>query len=118
MTYKNCLKGLLTFIITITLSTLILTILYDNNILNLKTIKILEVITLIISSIISGLYMGLTSKNKGYISGLTLSIVVILLLLILTFIINKKINLINFIIYILIIITTTISSILGINNKK
>jgi putative membrane protein (TIGR04086 family) len=95
-----------------------ITFLYHKNIINTKIVTILEITSLIISTITTGLYLGLKSKNKGYINGLSLSGIIIGILLILNILISKKITLINIIIYSLILIITTTSSIIGINKRR
>lgn len=118
MTYKNYIKAFLIFIGIIIFSTLTITLLYNKDIININIVRILEIITLALSSILSGFYIGLKSKNKGYINGLILGGIIIITLLILSLIISKKISLINIIAYLLILIVITMSSILGINKRK
>ena len=118
MTYKNCIKGLLLFLGTLLILSLLNTILYHYDIINSNMIKILEITTLILSTIISGFYIGIKSKNKGYINGLTLGGIITVILIILKIIINKKITLISILIYLILLLLTISSSILGINKKK
>ena len=118
MTYKNCLKGLIIFLGIIIGISLINTILYYNDLLNSKTIEIIETITLILATIITSFYIGLKSKNKGYINGLITGIVIVVVSLILSLLLKEKITIIKVISYVLIILLSTTSSILGINRKK
>ena len=118
MIYKNYLKGLLIFLGIIIGISLINTILYYNNIFSYKIIQLVEMFTLIIATAVTGLYIGLKSKNKGYINGIILGIIIILISLITSFILKEKITIISIITYALLIVLTTGTSILGINRKK
>ena len=118
MTYKNYIKSLLIFLGIILSSSLIITLLYHKNIINTNLVTTLNIISLLISTTITGFYLGIKSKNKGYINGLTLSGIIIGILLILKIIISKKITFINIVIYLFIIIITTTSSIIGINKRR
>jgi len=118
MTYKNYVKALLIFIGIIMITTLTTTILYNQNIINFTVVKILEIIGLLFSSISSGFYIGLKSKNKGYINGLILGGIISFLLLLFSLLISRKIILTNLVAYVIMIIIITISSILGINKRK
>jgi putative membrane protein (TIGR04086 family) len=118
MTYKNFMKSILIFLTLIIFSTLIITIFYHNNLINLKTVKILELLNLLISSLISGLYIGIKSKNKAYINGLILGSIITFPLILLSILINRKITIISLIIYILVLLIIIISSIIGINKRR
>lgn len=118
MTYKNYIKSLLIFTGIIIISTLLITVFYHKNMINNNTISILKKLILPISTIITGFYIGLKSKNKAYINGLTLGMIIISIIIIIRLIIVKEIKLINIITYILILLIITISSILGINKKR
>ena len=118
MTYKNYIKSLLIFLGIIISSSLIITFLYHKNIINTKLVTTLTIISLLTSTTITGFFLGIKSKNKGYINGLILSGMIIAILLILKIVISKKITLINILIYLLIIVITTTSSIIGINKRR
>jgi len=118
MTYKKYINALLLFIGLLIMFSIIATLLYYNNLINTQIVKIIEIISLTISSILSGFYIGKNSKNKGYINGLTLSAFITGIMLIFKLIISKKISLLCIIIYILISIIITSSSIFGINKNK
>ena len=118
MTYKNYIKAILIFIIIVITTAFTTTILYNQSIINFIVVKILEIIGLLIASISSGFYIGINSKNKGYINGIILGGLITLILFLLSLLITKKIVLINIIAYTIMIIVITISSILGINKRK
>lgn len=110
------LKAYLLFIIIVIISTLIFSSLSYIDIINEKINNTLSIIMLLISSIISGIYIGIKAKDKGYIEGIKIGLLNILIPTIII-IISKKINLIKIILILLIIIATTIGSIIGINKK-
>jgi len=118
MTYKNYLKAISIYFIIILLTSLINTSLYYFDITNGNITKIIELITLIIAATISGIYIGIKSQNKGYISGLILGSIITMISFIFKIIITRKISLAFFIIYLLLITIITGSSIFGINKKK
>ena len=118
MTYKKYLIATLLFTGIIVILSLITTILYHNDIINSKIVKVVELITLFISSVVSGLYIGLKSINKGYINGLILGGIITAILLLLNVIITRNITIISILIYLIMIVIITSSSILGINKRK
>ena len=113
------LKSLGLFISSFLLINIIITILSYFEIISPNIIYILKIITIILSSIISGLYLGIKSNKKGYLEGLKLGGIITLLFIIITLII-KPINFTKFsIIYYLVIISIiVVSSMIGINKKK
>lgn len=115
---KNYLKAILLFIIIILILSLIITTLYNYNIINSNITKILEIIALLTSSIISGFYIGLKSKNKGYINGLTIGGTITIIILLLNIIINRNITITTILVYLAVMLTITTSSIFGINKRK
>lgn len=118
MTYKNYIKGLLIFICCILITTIIITFLYNKDLITLTVVKILDIISLGLSGIITGFFIGLKSKNKGYINGLIISGIISIILILLNIIINHRINSNSIIAYIILIFLITMSSICGINKKK
>ncbi len=118
MNYKNYIKSLLIFIGIILLSTLLITFLYHKNIINSNILNILKKLILPISTIIIGFYIGIKSKNKAYINGLTIGTIIITIIIFLRLVIIKEIKLINILTYLLILLIITISSILGINKRR
>lgn len=118
MNYKNFLKGILLFISITVILSLINTTLYYNNILGTKIVQVLEIVTLLISTFISGFYIGIKSQNKAYINGIILGLIFILISLSITLFTKQELNLLSIITYLLLITVATTSSIIGINNKK
>lgn len=118
-------KNIKTYLITIGITLLSLLILslittvfsyYD--ILNYSIIKILKVLTPIISIFISNIYLGIKTDKKAYLEGLKIGIIYIILLILIKSIIFNNFKLIDIITYIIILIISSISSIIGINLKQ
>ena len=113
------LKSLGLFIGIFLILNIIITILSYIEIFNPTIIKILKIITIIISTAISGLYLGLKSNKKGYLEGLKLGGIIIALFLIITLIL-KPIEFTTYTIfyYMIIVGLAVLSSMCGINKKK
>ncbi len=116
-TVKNYLKGLLYFFIPFFTLILLISILYYFDILNNQVIKYFKIITLLVSSLVSGFYIGRKSISKGYLNGLKLSGGIAILFLIINLIMGgfKWYHLVY---YLIMIVVTSIGSMLGINQKK
>lgn len=113
------LKSLLYTIISILIFTIIITTLNYFNLISGKLLNILQILSMIISVIIGGYYLGKTSCSKGYIQGLKIGLIILTILIPLNLFIFKtpfKISIIIF--YIIILISSILGSILGINKKK
>ena len=104
------------FIILLTLNILISIFSYFE-IINLNITKIFMIISMLLSGLISGIYLGLNSNNKGYLEGIKLSLII---LIIFTFfnLLLRNFNCITIIYYIIIILIISIGSMIGINKKK
>jgi len=113
------LKSLGLFFGSFLILNIIIIILIYFYLLNINIIKILKIIIIIISSLLSGIYLGLNSNKKGYIEGLKLSGIIIIIFIFLTILFkNKVFNKYTIIYYIIIIIIEVLSSMIGINKKK
>ena len=116
-TVKNYLKGLLYFFIPFFTLILLISILYYFDILNNQVIKYFKIITLLVSSLVSGFYIGRKSISKGYLNGLKLSGGIAILFLIINLIMGDF-KWYHLVYYLIMIVVTSIGSMLGINQKK
>ena len=82
---------------------------YDLNITN-------SIITLIVS-FISGYYIGKNTKEKAFLEGAKIGLIIAFISLAIRILFNHKITLYKAINYILIVILTILGSIIGINKK-
>ena len=110
-------KSLGLFLLSLLVLNIIISIFSYLEIFNLNISKILMIISLIISSLLSGIYLGLRTNQKGYIEGLKLSLIV---LIIFTFfnLILRNFNKYTIIYYLIITILIVLGSMIGINKKK
>lgn len=104
-------------IISIIISLLILTILYNYNIINAAIFNILKLIFLLLSLFINSYILGKKAKNKGYLEGIKLSTFIILLFTIIS-LFTKNLKFKSVIYYTIIFITSLFGSMFGINKKK
>ncbi|MBQ8234102.1 MAG: TIGR04086 family membrane protein [Bacilli bacterium] len=115
---KNIGKSLLSFIITIVALLIVITIFNYFNILNYKIVNLIKFIIPFIASLVSGYTIGIESKNKGYLEGIKVGLIIIIILLIFNILGFNNINISNIINYILIILFNTVGSMIGINRKN
>ena len=114
---KKIINKLLYFIGITCIATFIITILNYFNILNDNTINILKILIPIIIISISSFQLGKTATKKGYIEGIKFGLIIISIFIIIT-IILKEISIKSIIYYLILLLTSTLSSMLGINQKK
>ncbi len=117
--YLKYLKGLILVLGVLFSSTLIISILYYLNILNDGFNNYLLLLSSFISMLVGGIYIGLRSKEKGYVEGIKIGLISIFILMILSIIIYKtNINSKNIIYYLILLSSSILGSMIGINKKK
>ncbi len=113
----NYIKGILFFLVPFIVLLFIITIFYYFDLLSNQSIKYFKIIILLLSCLSGGFYIGRKSQNKGYLNGIILSgIILACFFLINLFLGDLKWQVIIY--YLIIVITTTIGSMIGINQKK
>ena len=113
------LKSLGLFIGSFLTLNIIITILNYFELLNSNIMSILKIIVIIISTILSGLYLGLRSNKKGYLEGLKLGGIIIVLLVIITIILKPiTFNKFTWLYYLIILVLEVLGATIGINKKK
>ena len=113
------LKSLGLFFGSFLILNILITIFNYFEIFNSNIIKILKIITIIISIVISGIYLGLNSNKKGYLEGLKLGGIIIAIFTLLTLILKPiEFNTFTIFYYIIILGLSVLSSMIGINKKK
>lgn len=108
---------LLYTIISILLSLLLITLIYNYNLINQNTYKILKIILFLLSIFINSFLLGKKTQNKGYLEGIKYSLIIIIILILLTFIFSLKFKLSLILYYLIIISTSTLGSMIGISNN-
>ena len=111
------LKGIIYFLIPYLILLIISTIFYYFDILSNNVFKYFKIIILLISCIISGIFIGKKSNNKGYLKGIIFSLIIIFIFFISSLFLNGF-KIYQLVYYLIIIITTTIGSMIGINKKN
>ena len=110
-------KGFLVFLVPFISLLLLVTIFYYFDILNQNTMKYMKFIILLLSCLLSGIYIGRKSISKGYLNGIKLSGFIILFLLVFNLFIGSfKVSLLLY--YTIIMITSTLGSMIGIGLMK
>lgn len=113
------LKSIFYTFISILLFTVLISTLSYFNIVGKLSINILEIIAIIISMFIGGLYLGRNSQKKGYLEGIKIGLFMIVFLFCLkTFGFNNSFSISNLIFYTIILISSILGSIIGINKKS
>lgn len=116
---KKVSKSIIYTLGSIIILTIILTILNYFGILSGNIISIVKIIIMIVSFLVGGYLIGLSSINKGWLEGLKLGIIYIFISFILKGILNNNwFDIKDFLYYLIIILSTIFGSILGINKKK
>ena len=115
--FKNYLTSLGYFFAILIISTLILTIFNYFNIINQKIITILKLLIPIIAIFIASFKLGTHSKQKGYLEGLKIGIIIILTFTIIVLLLDK-ISIKSLLYYTILVLTAMLSSMIGINRKK
>lgn len=115
--FKNLLKSLLIFFISILIGSLLITLINYFSILPSNIISILNLILPVTTIFISSYKLGKQSEKKGYIEGLKFGIIIILLFIFLILILDK-LTIKSLLYYLILLLTSTLSSMIGINRKK
>ena len=113
------LKSLGLFIGSFFIINIIITILSYFELLNSNIIKILKIVVIILSCLLSGIYLGLKSNKKGYLEGLKLGGMIIAILTLLILILKQiTFNKFTWLYYLIILGLEALASTIGINKKK
>lgn len=115
----NYLKNIGYVFIGILITTIIFTLLNYFNILSTPTLKIISIITIILSLFIGGYLTGRKANKKGYLEGIKFGLIMIIIILILNLLIFKnEFNLINILYYISLLLSSMIGGMFGIMKKS
>lgn len=112
------LKSFGIILLSLILLSIILGTLNYFNIFNQKALNIFEILSIITSTLLGGLYLGKNSKERGYLEGIKISLITIVMLFIFNYLaFDQSFSLSTLFFYIIIIISSILGSILGINKK-
>lgn len=114
---KNLLNSIILFFIIILSSTFIITIINYFNLLKPGIISVLKLIIPILSIFIASFKLGKQSEKKGYIEGIKIGSIIIIIFSILVLLLDKF-KLKTLLYYLILLLTSILSSMIGINQKK
>ena len=114
---KNYLISLGYFFTIFLISTLIQTIFNYFNLLSTNIISIIKLLIPILSIFIASYKLGTKSKQKGYLEGIKLGIIIIGIFITIT-LLTDKLSIKSLLYYLILMIASILSSMIGINKKK
>jgi len=111
-------KSFLYMISILFISIIIITLLNYFNIFGNKLVTIFKIAIALISVFVGGFIIGQSSKEKGWLEGLKLGLIVIAILFLINWIVLKQVWSIKNLIYYLILLTSSVfGSMIGISKK-
>lgn len=115
----NYIKNIGYVFIGILVTTIIITLLNYFGILNGTFLKVVSIITIILSLFIGGFLSGSKANKKGYLEGIKFGLVMIVIILILNLLVfRNEFNLINILYYISLLFSSMIGGMMGIARKR
>lgn len=115
---KKYAKISLIWFVFLLLYLVILTLLNYFQVIKFNSISKINFVVTAIIVLILGILNGRNAQKKGYLEGLKLGGIIILILFLLNIILFRKFSLNTLIYYAIILVSSTISSMIGINLKK
>jgi len=115
---KKILKGFLFTMISFLFLTFVFTLLNYFNIISIKIMEVLKIIIPLFSLALGGYIMGKGAEKNGWLEGLKIGTIITLLIIIGNLIFSPKLILKDFIFYILLIMGAVLGGMFGINRKK
>ncbi len=88
------------------------------NLIGIKSYRILILISMGITSLVSGFIIGRKTDKKGYINGLVLGLSLCLFFFVFSLLFKNQYKINTLIYYLIVTMFTTFGSMLGIQNKK
>lgn len=116
MNYKNYIKTILKYFIIILIYSIIISILYYTELINYKTLRIINYIINILLFSLTGYKIASLERKKGYLQGFLISIILILIFTTISLIISK-INFSTLVYYLSLISSSITGGIIGVSKK-
>ena len=116
MNYKNYIKTILKYLVIILIYSIIISILYYTELINYKTLRIINYIINILLFSLTGYKIASLERKKGYLQGFLISIILILIFTIISLIISK-INFSTLVYYLSLISSSITGGIIGVSKK-
>lgn len=112
---KKYLKVVLVPLIFFMVFPLILSII---NLFDVEIPKIIYLISVMIMTLITGIFFGLITSKKAYLKGIALGSSMSLVMFLLSLILKAKFSIYSLIYYLIIIVVATLGAIIGITKKR
>ena len=113
------LKALLLFFVPLIVLFVISNTLNYFDILSNGSIKYINLIIVVLSSVIASIYVGKRSEEKGYLEGIKMSLIIIAIIFSFSFLAyDKSFSIMKGIFYLIISVSCITGSVIGINNSK
>ena len=116
MNYKNYIKTILKYFIIILIYSIIISILYYTELINYKTLRIINYIINILLFSLTGYKIASLERKKGYLQGFLISIILILIFTTISLIISQ-INFSTLVYYLSLISSSITGGIIGVSKK-
>ena len=116
MNYKNYIKTILKYLVIILIYSIIISILYYTELINYKTLRIINYIINILLFGLTGYKIASLERKKGYLQGFLISIILILIFTTISLIISK-INFSTLVYYLSLISSSITGGIIGVSKK-
>lgn len=111
-------KNFLTSVLILIISMFILSVLSYFNILNGKTLIIIQMLICFLSILIGSYKQGKCSNKKGYLEGTKIGVLYLIIFFILNITFYRLLQQKNYLYYILVLIISAFGGMLGISKKK
>lgn len=119
MNVLKYLKALLYIFVLIIVFSLLISTLNYFDIVGSGIINIFEIISVIVSMFVGGVFIGKNSNNKGYLQGLKIGGISLVILFLLNYLgFNNSFSISTILFYLIIIVSSIIGSVVGINKNK
>ena len=116
MNYKNYIKTILKYLVIILIYSIIISILYYTELINYKTLRIINYIINILLFSLTGYKIASLERKKGYLQGFLISLILILIFTVISLIISK-INFSTLVYYLSLISSSITGGIIGVSKK-
>jgi len=114
----NYLKNIGYILLGLLVMTIITTILNYFNIFGSKIVTFFKLVIALISIFVGGFIMGKNSKQKGWLEGIKLGLIILFILVIINYIIlNQSFEIRNLVYYLILMVSSIFGSMIGINKK-
>jgi len=111
-------KSFIYMISILFISVIFITILNYFNIFGSKIVTFFKLVIALISIFVGGFIMGKNSKQKGWLEGIKLGLIILFILVIINYIIlNQSFEIRNLVYYLILMVSSIFGSMIGINKK-